>query len=52
MEYATYNYGDAYKSYMEALKYKPDDITLIDILEKVQKQHIKDVKGMLLIKMF
>lgn len=46
VECATYNFADAYKSYNDALTYKADDTTLVSLLEKVQKQHMKDAKGM------
>lgn len=46
MESATYQYAEAYQSYKDALIHKADDTTITNALERVRKQHMKDVKGM------
>lgn len=45
VEFATYHFMDAYKSYKEALFYKPDDNNLVELLERARKENLKDIKG-------
>ncbi|KAJ8960545.1 hypothetical protein NQ318_013833 [Aromia moschata] len=45
VEYATGHYTDAYNSYRKALELKPDDINLVEALNKTAKEILKEQKA-------